>query len=190
MRVLVYAAALALTGAAAAADREAGERKAAICVACHGEGGNSTNPTVPSLAAQPAQFLSTALYMFRAGNRQDPQMTPMAKPLSNAEMNDLAAYFAAQKPAPPRHQTSAENASQGPELAKTFHCTQCHGAQLLGQQQMPRLAGQQYDYLRAQLRGFRDGKRADLDGKMTESAQGLSDKDIDVLADYMAGLGG
>ena len=190
MRLLVYAAALALAGAAAAADPAAGERKAATCAACHGERGNSTNPAVPSLAAQPAQFLSTALYMFRAGDRQDAQMTPMAKPLSNTEMNDLAAYFAAQKPAPPRHQTSAENAKQGPELARKFHCTQCHGAQLLGQQQMPRLAGQQYDYLRAQLRGFRDRKRADLDGKMSESAQGLSDQDIDALADYMAGLGG
>jgi cytochrome c553 len=105
-------------------------------------------------------------------------------------MNDLAAYFAAQKPAPPRHRTSAENAKQGPELATKFHCTQCHGQRLLGQQQMPRLAGQQYDYLRAQLRGFRDGKRGDLDGKMSESAQGLSDKDIDALSDYIAGLGG
>ena len=190
MKVLVYAAALVLAGAAAAADPEAGRSKAAACVACHGEGGNSANPAVPSIAAQPAQFLSTALYMFRTGSRQDPQMSPMAKPLSNTELNDLAAYFAAQKPAPPAHKTSAENAKQGPELARKFHCTQCHGPQLLGQQQMPRLAGQHYDYLRAQLRGFRDGKRADLDGKMTESAQGLSDKDIDALADYMAGLGG
>ena len=190
MKALVYAAALAFAGTAAAADPQAGERKAPACVACHGEGGNSTNPAVPSIAGQPAQFLSTALYMFRAGNRQDPQMTPMAKPLSNTEMNDLAAYFSAQKPAPPRHRASAENATQGPELARKFHCTQCHGAGLLGQQQMPRLAGQQYDYLRAQLRGFRDRKRADLDGKMSESAQGLSDKDIDALADYMAGLGG
>jgi cytochrome c553 len=190
VRLPVYAAALAFACAAAAADPEAGKSKAAVCVACHGEAGNSTNPAVPSIAGQPAQFLSTALYMFRAGNRQDPQMTPMAKPLSNTEMNDLAAYFSAQKPAPPRHQTSAQNAKQGPELARKFHCTQCHGPQLLGLQQMPRLAGQEHDYLRAQLRGFRDGKRADLDGKMTESAQGLSDADIDVLADYMAGLGG
>lgn len=190
MKVLVYAAALVFASVAAAADPQAGERKAAVCIACHGEGGNSSNPAVPSLAAQPTQSLSTALYMFRAGRRQDPQMTPMAQPLSNADMNDLAAYFAAQKATPTRHQASPENVKQGPELASRFHCTQCHGPQLLGQQQMPRLAGQQHDYLRAQLRGFRDGKRADLDGKMTESAQGLSDQDIDVLADYMAGLGG
>jgi cytochrome c553 len=190
VKVLVYAAALVFAGTAAAADPQAGERKAAVCAACHGEGGNSTNPAVPSLAAQPAQFLSTALYMFRAGNRQDPQMTPMAKPLSNAEMNDLAAYFAAQKPAAPRHQASAENAKSGPELAKKFNCTQCHGPRLVGLQQMPRLAGQHYEYLRAQLLAFKAGKRADFDGNMTAAAQALSDKDVEVLADYIAGLGG
>jgi len=190
VKVLVYAAALVLAGAAAAADPKAGESKAAVCVACHGEAGNSANPAVPSIAAQPAQFLSTALYMFRTGSRQDPQMSPMAKPLSNTELNDLAAYFAAQKPAPPAHKTSAENASAGPELASRFNCTQCHGPHLLGLQQMPRLAGQHYEYLRAQLAAFRSGKRADLDGNMTAAAQALSDKDIEVLADYLAGLGG
>ena len=190
MRVLVYAAALAFAGAAVAADPAAGERKAAPCAACHGEGGNSTNPAVPSIAGQPEKFIATALFMFRAGNRQDPQMTPMAKPLSNAEMNDLAAYFAAQKLAPPRRQTSAENAKAGPELAKKFNCTQCHGPRLLGQQQMPRLAGQNYEYVRAQLHAFKAGKRGELEGNMTAAAQPLSDKDIDVLADYIAGLGG
>ena len=169
--------------AASAADPNA-------CAACHGEGGNSTNPAVPSIAGQPAQFLSTALYMFREGYRKDPQMTPMAAQLSNSDFNELAAYFSKQPAAPARHRASAENAKAGPELAKKFNCTQCHGPQLLGQQQMPRLAGQQHEYLLAQLRGFRDGKRSDLDGKMTESAQGLSDNDIDVLVDYIAGLGG
>ncbi len=190
MRVLVYAAVLAFAGAAAAADREAGGRKAVVCAACHGEAGNSTNPAVPSIAGQPEKFIATALFMFRAGSRQDPQMTPLAKPLSNAEMNDLAAYFAGQKPAPPRHQASAENAKAGPELASKFHCTQCHGPRLLGLQQMPRLAGQHYEYLRAQLLAFKAGKRADFDGNMTAAAQALSDKDIEVLADYIAGLGG
>ena len=188
MKLVVCAAALAIAGAAAAADPKAAESKAATCAACHGEAGNSTNPAVPSIAGQPEKFIATALFMFRAGSRQDPQMTPMAKPLSNTEMNDLAAFFAAQKLAPPRHQASAENAKAGPELAKKFNCTQCHGPQLLGQQQMPRLAGQHYEYLRAQLAAFKTGKRADVDGNMTAAAQALSDKDIEVLADYMAGL--
>src|SRR6516164_8945735 len=83
-------------GGARAADAEAGRKKAEVCVACHGESGNSTNPAVPSLAAQPAQFISMELFQFREGNRKDAQMTPMAANLSNADMNDLAAYFSAQ----------------------------------------------------------------------------------------------
>ena len=161
-----------------------------LCVACHGDGGNSTNPAVPSLAGQPRQFLATSLFMFREGFRKDPQMTPMAEKLTNPELNELAQHFASQKLAPPRHQASAENALAGPALAKKFNCTQCHGPQLLGQQQMPRLAGQQYEYLKAQLRAFKAGKRGEMDGNMSAAAQALSDKDIEVLADYLAGLGG
>jgi cytochrome c553 len=180
---MALAIALFLSASARAADPN-------LCVACHGEGGNSTNPAVPSLAGQPRQFLSTALYMFREGYRKDPQMTPMAANLSNADMNDLAAYFSKQPAPPARHRARPENLKAGPVVVQKFHCTQCHGPELQGLQQMPRLAGQQQEYLRVQLRGFRDGKRSDLDGKMTESAQGLSDNDIDVLADYIAGLGG
>jgi len=66
---------------------------------------------------------------------------------------------------------------------------QCHGSALLGQQHIPRLAGQQYEYLKAQLHGFKAQTRADIDGNMTMAAQALTDKDIDVLVDYVAGLG-
>ncbi|HEV7914639.1 MAG TPA: c-type cytochrome [Albitalea sp.] len=184
--------AFVLLGAAPAvhaADAEAGRQKAAVCAACHGEGGNSTNPAVPSIAQQPAQFVSTALFMFREGNRKDPQMSPMAANLSNEDMNDLAAFFSAQKAAPPSHKSDPENAKAGPGLAQKFNCTQCHGRGLLGQQHIPRLAGQQFEYLRTQLRGFKAMTRADIDGNMTSAARALSDKDIEVLSDFIAGAG-
>lgn len=176
-------------GAVAGADIEAGRQKAQVCVACHGPSGNSTNPVMPSLAGQPAQFISTELFQFREGNRKDPQMTPMAVNLSNADMNDLAAYFSAQKPEPTTHKTDPANAAAAPKLAQQFNCVQCHGPALLGLQHIPRLAGQQYEYLKTQLRGFKAGTRADLDGNMTSAAQALTDKDIDMLVDYIAGLG-
>jgi len=182
-------AALALGAASlAAADREAGRRKAEVCAACHGPAGNSANPAVPSIAGQPAQFVSTELFLFREGNRKDPQMSPIAAGLSNGDLNDLAEYFAAEKPAPPRHRSASQNAAAGPALAHQFNCVQCHGRELLGQQHIPRLAGQQPDYLLAQLRGFKAGTRADIDGNMTSAAHALSDRDIEVLADYLAGL--
>jgi len=174
---------------AVGADIEQGRQKAQVCVACHGPAGNSTNSVIPSLAGQPAQFISTALFQFREGNRKDPQMTPMSGNLSNADLNDLAAYFSVQKPEPTAHKTDPVNAAAAPKLAQQFNCVQCHGPALLGVQHIPRLAGQQYEYLQTQLRGFKAQTRADLDGNMTSAAQGLTDKDIDVLADYISGLG-
>jgi cytochrome c553 len=182
-------AALALGAASVAgADREAGRRKSEVCAACHGPTGNSLNPVVPSIAGQPAQFISTELFLFREGTRKDPQMSPIAAGLSNGDLSDLAEYFAAEKLAPPKHRTAPENAAAGPALAHKFNCVQCHGPELLGQQHIPRLAGQQPDYLLAQLRGFKAGTRADIDGNMTSAAQALSDQDIEVLVDYLAGL--
>jgi cytochrome c553 len=190
--VTALAAALTLvfwSEAVAAADVEAGRQKAQVCVACHGPAGNSTNSAMPSLAGQPAQFLSIELYQFREGTRKDPQMTPVAANLGNADMDDLAAYFSAQKMEPTGHKTDPANAALAPTLARQFYCVQCHGPALLGQQHIPRLAGQHFEYLRTQLRGFKAGTRADLDGNMTSAAQALADHDIDVLVDYIAGLG-
>lgn len=174
---------------ALAADPKAGEAKAQVCVACHGAGGNSADPAIPALAGQPAQMIATQLYQFREGNRKDPQMSPMAANLSNADMNDLAVYFSAVRRDAPQHRTSPENAAAGPALTKKFYCSQCHGPQLLGQQHIPRLAGQQAQYLRTQLRKFKASQRADMDGNMTSAAQALSEGDIEALVDYLAGLG-
>ena len=159
-----------------------------LCAACHGPEGNSIIPANPSLAAQPEQSISIQLFQFREGNRKDPQMTPMAANLSNKEMDELAAFFSKQKAAAPLHKTASGNAAAGPKLAQQFNCVQCHTASLAGQQHIPRIAGQQYDYLRTQLRGFKAGTRADIDGNMTSAAQALSEKEVEVLADYISGL--
>ena len=143
---------------------------------------------MPSLAGQPAQFISMQLYLFREGNRKDLQMSPTVSSFSNADMNQIAAYFSKQKPAAPSHKTTPENAAAGRHLATQHHCVQCHGPALAGQQHIPRLAGQQFEYLKSQLRGFKTRTRADLDGSMTSAAQPLSEKDIEILADYLAGL--
>jgi len=193
-RVLRRAAASAValfvfSSAAWAADVEAGRNKAQVCAACHGPEGNSANPAMPSLAGQPAQAIATQLFQFREGNRKNPQMSPMAANLSNADMNDLAAYFSSVQPTPPKRRAAPQNAAAGQDLTKKFHCVQCHGPALRGQQHIPSLAGQQADYLRAQLEGFKASSRADMDGNMTSVAQELTDKDIDVLVDYIAGLG-
>lgn len=87
----------ASAGAMAAGDAAAGKSKAAVCSACHGADGNSTNPLWPKLAGQHADYLVKQLKAFKAGERNDPVMSPMATPLSDEDMQDVAAYFAAQK---------------------------------------------------------------------------------------------
>jgi cytochrome c553 len=173
---------------ALAADSEVQRQKAQICVACHGPEGNSANPAMPSLAGQPKQFITTQLVMFREGNRKDPQMSPMAVNLSNADIDSFGTYFSSQKPAPPTHKTAPDKIAASRRLAEQNHCISCHGAELKGQQHIPRLAGQQSVYLRAQLRGFKASTRFDMDGQMTSAAQALSDSDIELLADYLSGL--
>ena len=80
---------------AVAADLDAGRRKAAACVACHGPDGNSTNPIVPSIAGQVGTYLHWQLLLYRDKRRVDPQMAPIAAALSEGDMADLAAFFAA-----------------------------------------------------------------------------------------------
>lgn len=190
---VMFAAALLFAGLAAsfsshAADVEAGRKKAEACGACHGADGNAVLPSVPSLAGQPAQFIATQLLMFREGRRKEAQMSPFAAGLTNADLNNIAAYFSAQTLKPPSRRVSPAAAEAGPVLAKKFNCTQCHGPALLGQQHIPRLAGQQFEYLKAQLRGFKANTRFDMDGQMTSAAMGLGDADIDALADYLSAM--
>ena len=181
-RAFVAAAlAVAMGAASAAADPQ-------LCFACHGENGNSTNPAVPSLAGQPAQFIGTQLVMFREKQRQDPQMAPVAAALSNADISALGKFFAAQPRQATRRTLPEEALAQGRRLTEQFNCVACHGPALIGQQHIPRLAGQQAVYLRAQLQGFKNGTRFDMDGNMTSAARALQPADIDALADYLSSL--
>ena len=84
---------LALGPAQAAGTVEAGKDKARACQVCHGKGGHSTNPSYPVLAGQHAQYIVKQLKAFRGGTRKDPIMNGMAAPLTDQDMEDIAAYF-------------------------------------------------------------------------------------------------
>jgi cytochrome c553 len=179
---------LCLSSVVQAADLEAGKAMSQTCIACHGPGGNSMTPGVPSISGHAAQAIGMQLYNYREGNRKNAQMSPMAANLTNAEMNNLAAYFASEKVTAPQHKASEENAKLGPALTQQYNCTQCHGAALKGIQHIPRIAGQQYDYLLTQLQGFKAHTRWDMDGNMTSALSVVKESDIPILADYIAGL--
>ena len=188
LAVVAGVTAIAATPAVHAADPEAGRRKAEACAVCHGPNGNSTMPTVPSLAGQPPTYTYYQLVMFKREKRRDPQMSPFAVNLSDEEMQDIAAYYAAQTPARPPGSSDTATTEAGDRLVKQHFCSSCHTPALMGQKHIPRLAGQQKEYLLKQLRGFKTQTAADLDGSMTMSAQPLTEQDIEVLADYLAHL--
>lgn len=79
---------------AVAADIAAGEKKAAVCLACHGQNGHSVIKTYPNLAGQHAEYLVDALKGYRDGARTNPIMVPMAKALTDNDMQNIAAFFA------------------------------------------------------------------------------------------------
>ena len=84
---------LVTANASQAGDAAAGKSRAASCSGCHGANGISANPLWPNLAGQKEAYLVKQLKAFRDGTRSDPMMTPMAKPLSGADIENLAAYF-------------------------------------------------------------------------------------------------
>jgi cytochrome c553 len=187
VKSLPAAFALALAPAVhAAADVKAGEAKAQVCVQCHGLGGISTNPQYPSLAAQPPLYVQYQLIQFREERRKDPRMSPYAAKLTDADMKDLAAYFTAQPPAAPAGAADAAKVAAGRTVVDRLHCGSCHMPDFAGQKHIARLAGQHYDYLVKQLRGFKTGARPDIDGLMVESAQPLTDQDILDVAYYLS----
>jgi cytochrome c553 len=170
------------------ADAEAGKAKAAACVACHGPMGNSTSPDYPVLAGQTARYLYLELRDFKAGRRSDPRMSPMAANLSLDDMHDLADYFAAQQPAPIAFKPDPVKLEAGRKKAAEVLCTMCHLGGFTGQNEIPRVAGQQYPYIVKQLEDFRARRRTNDAGSMTSVAKGLSDEDIQNLANYVANL--
>ena len=96
MRRIVLASALALatSGGAIAGDADAGKKKTATCVACHGPDGISTAPDYPNLACQKEKYLVKALTAYKSGARNDPMMKPMVAALSEDDVANLAAYYA------------------------------------------------------------------------------------------------
>jgi cytochrome c553 len=188
---LLVAATFAATGTALAApDSERGRMLAETrhCIACHGSDGRSASAAVPSLAGMPDQVVVLQLIIMREKLRNVEVMKPYAEGLTDAEIEDLGAWFHSLPPAPPddRGPTDPARMAAGAALAEKGRCGICHLPDYRGREQMPRLAGQREDYLLHALQQFRDGQRIGTDTQMTGVLYGHSDADIAALAHYMA----
>jgi cytochrome c553 len=184
------AAALCLAALAAGAqDIEAGRAKAQeVCAACHGADGNSVAPNFPSLAGQTWRYLYIQLKDFKEGRRSNPVMSPMAMPLSRDDMINIANFYAAQPLKPSAFKADDAKVKLGKAKADETLCVMCHLGGFAGQNEIPRVGGQQYDYIVQQLRDFKARTRTNDAGNMTSVAQTLSDADIENLGHYLTGL--
>jgi cytochrome c553 len=179
-----YAAACA----AQAQNLEAGRRKAEACVACHGPNGNSADPLFPMLAGQTARYTYLQLKDFKEGRRTEPLMDPFIAGLSREDMFDLAAFFAAQKPRPNAFKADPARVARGKAKADEVLCTMCHLGGFLGQNEIPRVAGQHYEYVVKQMRDFKTGRRTNDAGNMASVTKTLSERDIEDLAHFLSSL--
>ncbi len=174
--------------AAQAQNVEAGRKKAEACVACHGPGGVSADPAFPILAGQTARYLYLQLKDFKEGRRTEALMDPFIAKLSREDMFDLAVFFAAQKLRPNAFKADPVRAARGKAKADEVLCTMCHLGGFLGQNEIPRVAGQHYAYVVKQMRDFKTGKRTNDAGNMASVTRTLSERDIEDLAHYLSGL--
>ena len=176
-------------------DPVAGAEKSQLCQGCHGEYGNSTEPLIPSLAGQYANYISKQIHNYQAGTRSHQIMNAMAATVSDQDLADIAAYFASQNKM--KGDGSADN-PPGKELflhgdpsQMRLACINCHGVNGKGltpnTSMFPVIGGQQKDYIRLQLVNFRDGYRTNSPGNiMNRIADSLTDTEIESLAEYVS----
>jgi cytochrome c553 len=199
LRAIAFSLLLVSLQAFAQGDAAAGQGKSAICAACHGSDGNSTVPNWPKLAGQHEQYLTRQVMLIKSGARQVPEMMGIVPGLSDQDMADLSAFFAAQEASGGLADKSkvtlgeriyrAGNADSGVPACMGCHGPAGEGNPLSG---YPALAGQHSVYTSKMLTGFRAGENygeGDAPSQiMNGSAAALSDEEIEAVASYIQGL--
>jgi len=163
----------------AAGDQAAGKAAAAACAGCHGDKGVSANPAIPSLAAQDALYVATALRSYKDGTRSDETMKGIAASLDEPAVKNLAAFYVGQQPQP----TNIHKPLSTVEWAQ--RCDRCHGINGNSMDpRLPALAAQRVEYLERVLHAYRTGDRKSP--QMAAMSEGLTETDVENLAVYYA----
>lgn len=189
--------AAAMTAPLMAADMAAGKSKAeTVCAACHGVDGNSPVETYPILAGQGTVYIAKQLADYKSQARKDPIMLGMASTLTDTDMQNVAAYYSAQKP------KGGVAAADQVELGERIYragiaekgvaaCAACHGPDGRGvpTSAYPAVSGQYASYIEAQLKKFSEGSRDnDPNRMMRDIASKMSAAEMAAVAQFMQGL--
>lgn len=189
-------------GAVSEGSAEAGAAKAGVCVACHGPNGNSSNPEWPNLAGQHATYTAEQLRLFKSGVRSNPIMMPLAQGLSDQDIEDIAAYYAGQKPAgleaDPSYWQAGQKLYRGGDPARNIPgCIACHGPVGRGNApaRYPVLRAQHSVYTQKQLNDYAAAARYATGNPPTEHAKmmiaiarRMTPEEIRSVASYIQGM--
>ena len=164
---------------------EAGRKASFFCANCHGENGVSKAPEIPNLAGQNTAYLLEQIRKFGSGERKDPFMQGLIKVLKDDERVQIALYYSSQAAA--RSKADAGQVARGKELF-TKLCTRCHGDNAYGNEQYPRLAGQNSLYLQNSIMRYRDGTGVRNNQLMSIATATLKNEDVVALVNYLTQL--
>jgi cytochrome c553 len=167
-----------------------------VCVACHGEGGNSVISVFPKIAGLSEEYILKQLRDFTTGRRKSDVMAPIIAQLKPEDFAPLAAYYSAQKPSAGK----ADNKKvadlgkllflDGNEDTGVPACVGCHQPAGAGHNIYPRIGGQHADYVKQQLKNFASGDRSNDPSRfMRVTAKRMTDEEIQAVAEYLVTLG-
>jgi cytochrome c553 len=172
----------------ALADAMKGAQLSASCAHCHGTDGNSSSGQYPNLAGQTAEYIYLQIKAFKEGARKDPMMSPMVGILNDQDMRDLAEFYSSQTSTRGSFKPDPALVAEGKQIVEAAKCGACHPATFKGAKEIPRLTRQKYPYLVKQLKDFRDGVRTTDNGSKAPSVKGLTDAQIEAVAQYISSL--
>jgi cytochrome c553 len=192
----VVAAALFICAGSVPVLGETIAERAAPCLACHGESGQSETPEIPSLGGQPAPYLLIQLYLFREqqrasalkkGDQMIQIMSEMTKGFTDDDLRNFSDFIAKlSPPEPPAIAGDPTRMQRGSALITQNRCNSCHNLDLAGRENIPHIADQREDYLAKTLREYKSNARHGYDGVMAEVLAPVSDQQILDLAYYIA----
>lgn len=198
MKIMVLIVALSGAIAVHAADTtNTVPEKAALCMACHGPQGNSSNPDWPNIAGQHSGYLSKQLHDFKQGKKRTaPTMAAIVAGLNDKDIAELANYYAklplAEGSVPEKYLQRGEQLYRGGDSSKHITaCIACHGPKGTGNAEagFPSLSGQHAPYTILQLQAFKDKTRQnDLNGIMHDISSRMDPDDMTAVAWYIQGL--
>lgn len=168
---------------ASAAAAVAAKKVTFFCEVCHGVDGNSTKPDVPNLGGQNPSYLLTQIDKFARGLRHYQFMEGLMKLLSEEDRVNVTVFYATKTVKPAGAETSAAG-----KALYAARCAMCHGEQARGNENTPRLAGQQGQYLKLSVTRYRDRTGERIYEPMSAMTASLKNAEIDSLAAYLSSL--